>query len=387
MGCVYGHRIVPELLTVPEAVGSILRVSGCVGKPSVLKSSRQWQTFIVNGRVVVNRMLSKALDNAFHSLLPHSGFPVAVLIISLPPDEVDVNIHPQKSEVKFQNERAVYGAVYKAVADALNQARQPLTIAATYPTEREASTTHVDSFRSPAQSTLSFAFDRGRNESTSLSVVRESLASVTATAPGVATFSSNEASEESRESSLQALGQVENCYIVARGTDGLYIVDQHAAHERILYDKFQQSSGRVHAQKLLIPPVLTFDPIESQSVMEAEAILQELGFVLEPIGPDTYRLSEMPADVTVGEAQSLLREALRLLNELRDPSPAALRHAFLQMAACKAAVKAGDPLNIRQLQALLDALCLTDRPFACPHGRPAMIRFSGDDLAKMFKRT
>jgi DNA mismatch repair protein MutL len=352
----------------------------------VLKSSRQWQTFIVNGRVIANRMLSKALDNAFHSLLPHSGFPLAVLTINLPPDEVDVNIHPQKSEVKFQNERSIYSAVYKAVAAALSQARQPLTIAATYPVERERPPA-IDSFRRFEQPSLPYAFDHVCNESTSLSVVRETLASVAATTPGSAILSASEASVEPRESSLQALGQVENCYIIARGTDGLYIVDQHAAHERILYDKFQQSSDRIHAQKLLIPPILTFDPLESQSVVEAEAVLQELGFVLEPIGPDTYRLSEMPADVTVGEAQSLLREALRLLNELRDPSPAALRHAFLQMAACKAAVKAGDPLNIRQLQAILDALCSTDRPFTCPHGRPAMVRFSGDDLGKMFKRT
>jgi DNA mismatch repair protein MutL len=220
-----------------------------------------------------------------------------------------------------------------------------------------------------------------------LSIVRESLVAVDSLAGANRVFPSSDAAEQETGMYLQALGQVENCYIVARGTDGLYIVDQHAAHERILYDKMQQANGQVHVQKLLIPILLTIDPLESRAIAEAESVLQELGFTLESIGPDTYRLTEIPADVKTGEAEALLKDALRLIGELRDPSPAALHHAYLQTAACKAAVKAGDLLNIRQLQAILDELCLTDRPFACPHGRPAMVRFGGDELGKMFKRT
>ncbi|KYZ77143.1 DNA mismatch repair protein MutL [Anaerosporomusa subterranea] len=389
MGCVYGHQIVPELLPLPDAFGEV-RVSGCIGKPSILKSSRQWQTFIVNGRVISNRMLSKALDNAFHSLLPHSGFPLAVVTINLSPADVDVNIHPQKSEVKFRDERSIYGAVYRSVSDALTQARQPQSIAAPYLLEKHMTEAPRNADLSPSVTTHQpalFVPDRLNAPVLPLSVVRESLAAVDSLAGSANVFHSSETTEQDTGMYLQALGQVENCYIVARGTDGLYIVDQHAAHERILYDKMQQASGRVHVQKLLIPILLTIDPLEGRAIAEAEPALQELGFTLEPFGPDTYRLTEVPADVNTGEAEALLKDALRLIGELRDLSPAALRHAYLQTAACKAAVKAGDLLNIRQLQAILDELCLTDRPFACPHGRPAMVRFGGDELGKMFKRT
>ncbi len=384
MGCVYGHQIVPELLSLPNVTGEV-RVSGCIGKPSVLKSSRQWQTFIINGRVIANRMLSKALDNAFHSLLPHSGFPLAVVQINLSPADVDVNIHPQKSEVKFRDERSVYGAVYRSVSEALTQARQPQAIAAPYLTERHLTDAERTTGRVPAAPAQPALF--GSNTAMPpLAFIRESVAAIDS-AGSVDLALAEEAAEREDGMYLQALGQVENCYIVARGADGLYIVDQHAAHERILYDKMQQASTRVQVQKLLLPIVLTVDPLESRIIAEAESALQEIGFTLEPLGPDTYRLTEVPADVDTGEAEELLKDALRLIGELRDLSSAALRHAYLQTAACKAAVKAGDVLNIRQLQAILDELCRTERPFACPHGRPAMIRFGNDELSKMFKRT
>ena len=384
MGCVYGHQIVPELLTLPDTGGEV-RVAGCVGKPSILKSSRQWQTFIVNGRVIANRMLGKALDNAFHSLLPHSGFPLAVVMIDLPPADVDVNIHPQKSEVKFRDERAVYGAVYRSVSEALAEARQPQAIAASYQSERS-----LPVFDRPQPDIQPALFNSPRmpGAAAPVAVVRDSIAAVDLTnaANDFLPDSAGSASE-SGGMYLQVLGQVENCFIVARGADGLYIVDQHAAHERILYDKMQQSSGRVHTQKLLLPVLLTVDPLEERIIADSEQSLRELGFVLDAAGPQTYRLTEVPADVNNEEAEAFLKDALRLIGEMRDLSPAALRHAYLQTAACKAAVKAGDYLNNRQLQALLDELCLTDRPFSCPHGRPAMVRFSGDELAKLFKRT
>lgn len=381
LGCLYGHQVLAELLPISPRDG-LVRVGGCIGKPSIIKSSRQWQTFIVNGRIISNRMLSKALDNAFHSLLPHSGFPLAALTINLPTEDVDVNIHPQKSEVKFRDERSVYSAVYKAVTDVLAQAKQPHSFAAPFLADRQ-----TNQYNKPIIPQSQLQFSSVPQIEQPLSVIRENLTERVDIAAVTVPPLSYASSEAEAENQLQALGQIENCYIVARGIDGLYVVDQHAAHERILYDKLQQSMGRSHAQKLLIPLVMNLDPLESRAIAEAEVVLQELGFMLESIGPETFRLTEMPADVTVKEAEELLKEALRLIGELRDPSPAALRHAYLQTAACKAAVKSGDLLNMRQLQAILDELCKTEHPFACPHGRPAMVRFGGEELRKMFKRT
>lgn len=385
MGCVYGHQIVPELLPLSNILGEI-HVSGCIGKPNILKSSRQWQTFIINGRVIANRMLSKALENAFHSLLPHSGFPLAVVQVNLPPADVDVNIHPQKSEVKFRDERSVYGAVYRSVSEALAQAKQPHSIAASYQIEKHVVDAVKDPKRDPGVLAQSALFSSNL-PMPPLSFVRESLRAVDSLSGSNNLSVLSKTAEQETGMYLQALGQVGNCYIVARGADGLYIVDQHAAHERILYDKMQQASMQIQVQKLLLPVVLTVDPMESRALAEADSALREIGFTVESIGPNTYRLVEVPADVDTGDAEALLKDALRLIGELRDLSPAALRHAYLQTAACKAAVKAGDVLNIRQLQALLDELCQTDRPFACPHGRPAMIRFGHEELGKMFKRT
>lgn len=389
ISCVYGHKITPDLLTLPLATAEHININGCIGKPNLIKGSRQWQTFIVNGRIISNRMLSKAVDNAFHSLIPHNGFPLVVLSIQLASTDVDVNIHPQKSEVKFLDDQAVYRAVYRAVSQTLTDAsRQAQSIAASYNYSSDTQTAArplaniTETLRQPALS-----FQQYVQPTPSLSVIKESLAQVDQQ-DQLLRDQNSAVIPNTNNGELEVLGQVDNCYIIAQGAGGLYIVDQHAAHERILYDKLQQqNSNGVHKQSLLMPIMINFDLLENQTVEQSLPILAELGFVLELIGPGMYRLIEIPATIQLADAESLLKEALRLIIDMRTPSLAEIRHAYLQTASCRAAIKAGDSLNHRQLQAILDELCLTEHPFSCPHGRPAMIRFSSDELSKMFKRT
>lgn len=390
----YGPKAGPELLPVSHEEEGLV-VGGYVAKPTLLKSSRLWQTFIVNGRVVSSRLLAKALDNAYHSLLPKSGYPLAVLTIVLPADAVDVNVHPQKSEIKFSDESKLFKAVYRAVSAAL-AAAQPEQAAATTTsvpwlrTEQHQNPGHQQGFvrhEYTPRPSVPASQPMWRETPLPFAAAREALRQEDALAGVDDTPPQEDAGGQDPGMSLAPLGQVDDCYIVARGDGGLYIIDQHAAHERILYERLSAASGRIPVQTLLVPVFLDLDPREALLVGEHLAVFHDLGFTLEQVGPATFRVTEMPADVPPGEARDFLHDILVLLDGRASPSAAELRHACLQTAACRAAVKAGDSLSMRQMQALLQELAATSLPYTCPHGRPAIVRFSSDDLAKLFKRT
>jgi DNA mismatch repair protein MutL len=176
-------------------------------------------------------------------------------------------------------------------------------------------------------------------------------------------------------------------YIITEGPEGVYLIDQHAAHERILYDRMSQSKGRVPAQQILVAQYLEFTKSDCDIITENKDTLYQLGFTLEQVGPDAMRLTEMPVDIPLADAEQVLRQVLQLVTDMHQPTAQELRHAYLQMAACRSAIKAGETLNMRQIQALLSELYTTDLPYTCPHGRPTIVRFGPDELAKMFKRT
>ncbi len=397
---IYGHKVVPELIPVDYSQEGIA-VAGYVAKPAMLKSTRQWQTFMVNQRVVNSRMLAKALDNAYFSLLPKNGYPLAVLAIQIPVESIDVNVHPQKKEVKFSDDQKIYRAVYKAVSTSLTlpashsqaaatvQFSQPQAVTpqpganAAEPLYRGYSRTGGQETSAGAGTSRQWApAALWQEESASLADVRQAIRQ-----EEQLTVSDAPAGGQQAECPLYPLGQVESCYIVAQGPDGLYIVDQHAAHERILYDRMSRAKGRVPVQQLLVTPFLEFAAGDCDIMVENSEIFYQLGFTLEQAGVDTMRLSEMPVDIPLADAEPVIRQILKLIAELHQPTAQELRHAYLQMAACRSAIKAGDALNMRQIQALISELYTTDLPYTCPHGRPTIVRFGPEELAKMFKRT
>lgn len=398
---IYGHKVVPELIAVDYSQDGIA-VSGYVAKPALLKSTRQWQTFMVNKRVVNSRMLAKALDNAYFSLLPKNGYPLAVLALHIPVEAIDVNVHPQKKEVKFSDDQKIYRALYKAVSSSLVLPAAQNQAAATVPFNPPpalspqngtggmaeppyagySSRTGGPGPAAGAGSTRQWAPALWHEESATLAEVRQAIKQEEQL------IVRDEAADRPQAASpLYPLGQVEACYIVAQGPDGLYIVDQHAAHERILYDRMSRSKGRVPAQQLLVTPFLEFTAGDCDMIAENREIFYQLGFTLEQAGADTMRLSEMPVDIPLADAEPVIRQILKLINELHQPTAQELRHAYLQMAACRSAIKAGDTLTMRQIQALISELYTTELPYTCPHGRPTIVRFGPEELAKMFKRT
>lgn len=394
LGSLYGKKIVPDILPIDYAEDP-LSVTGYIGKPTLLKSNRHWQTFIINRRVINSRVIAKAVDNAYQSLLPRTGYPLVLLNIDIPADSIDVNVHPQKSEVKFDNEQQLYRLIYRSIVSMLSMpaTNEHLNMITTAPTlagtKLLSSATPLSGNRQYPESSRLPGYEPQpklwREEGPAFTTVQAAIQNET-TITGLPNITES-ITLNNGSLALQPLGQIDNCFIVAQGAEGLYIIDQHAAHERILYDKLSQHTDRIPSQQLLVPLFIEGDPQECNLILDNQQLFYQLGFTVELAGPNLVRAVEAPVDIDPADIQAYIREILTVIQTAHQPSAADLRHACLQTAACRSAIKAGDTLNMRQMQVLLSELYTTTLPYTCPHGRPTIIKFSPGDLAKMFKRT
>ena len=391
-----------------------IRITGYISKPSVVRSSRAWQTYIVNGRTIQNRAIAKAIDNVYRALVPKMGFPLAVLCIEVPQRTIDVNVHPQKIEMKFEDEGRIFKAVYKSVLDAIRSVTgESAAIAASVEKPKfhceavplnvgtpvsegpytartpTSANTHTNNYvLPPVRPQTVHEAVRWSGQRVDLRAVQDRVAAARSeerTALAAAASAQEEGIE--MEGNLLPIGQVDLTYIIAQSAQSLYIVDQHAAHERILFDRFSAQADGIPSQQMLVHAILSFDAREAQYIDENAELFDRLGFHLESAGERTYRLTEVPADIPTDEAEDIIREILISLGDLHAATPANLRQAGIATMACRAAIKAGEELNVRQMEILLEELRATPFPFTCPHGRPTILRFGTHDLAKMFKRT
>ncbi|RHM56787.1 DNA mismatch repair endonuclease MutL [Mitsuokella sp. AF33-22] len=441
---IYGAKAADSLLAL-SLDGEEIHISGYITKPSMLKSSRAWQTYIVNSRIIQNRAIAKAIDNAYKSLIPKSGFPLAVVNIEVPQRTIDVNVHPQKSELKFEDESRVFKAVYKAVLDAIRPAAdralgevaavvekpehhytmepmrfvpatEPLSPVPSWPRREQAAAggqelqpagrpqTIYEAVHGSARPAMEFheaqaALQQERRQEVARGASAPAAAAVQGEAgiqPQAKTAPQADSAAEScqehgvlleNDGNIIPIGQVDLTYIIAQDAKGLYIIDQHAAHERILFDKFSAMAEGIPSQQLLVHQILSFDDSEAALIEENRDLFVSLGFHMEPSGEREFRLVEVPADVPVSEAEDIVREILTNLHEMHKTSAKEIRQACLATTACRAAIKAGEELSLRQMQIILDELAHTPFPYTCPHGRPTILKFSNDELAKMFKRT
>ena len=425
---IYGMTVGSALLELKLSDPGVT-VSGFITKPSMLRSSRAWQTFIVNGRIVTNKAIAKAVDNAYHSLLPKSGYPLVVLKLEVPADTVDVNVHPQKLEIKFDDEGRIFKAVYKAVLDAVRSTGSNLGAVAAavqrperHFTEMTLPLTEKAPERPPVRP-LVYMQDRppiktggrqtagGRPDFSEVQkiIYEEKAGSINKTERAAAkpevemagllenmqcretapclTEAPTDRAGKPEVGKLTPLGQVGRCYIVASDAGGLYIIDQHAAHERIMYDKFSGLAEEIPSQQMLMHLVLEFSPGEADLVGENLELFRQLGFDMSACGDREFRLMSVPSDIFVSEAEETVREILAELDDRPRVTAAEIRHACIATMACRAAIKAGEEMNLKQMELLIDELANTARPYTCPHGRPTILRFSVAELAKMFKRT
>lgn len=402
VGALYGFKVAKDVFPI-EYESDGIYVDGLIGKPSLLKSSRRWQTTIVNNRVISEKVIMKALDNAYHALLPKGGYPLAVIRIVVPADTVDINVHPRKSEVKFSDTQPIYSAIYRAVLQALEEPHEEAQEIATdvsyektfhrvqkpYTIMRESTDELVhkiknNDFVMPVQKTYT------QND---LPFTEDSVTELTRsyTHEDVEKFANIYEEKEnirvSMEHQLLPLGQVASCFILAKKGDDLYIIDQHAAHERIRYDKLCKSAEQIPMQSMLLPIYLQASDEELIYVEDRRDILLDLGYEIELAGPTEIQIVSCPIDFIPSKAEEILRFIFSSFAEEANLTKAQLRHEMLAYASCRGAIKAGHNLNLHQMGVLINDLFLTDKPYVCPHGRPTIIRFTPEELGKLFLRS
>lgn len=414
----YGAAVAKEVFPVTYE-NENFTIHGFVGKPSLLKSTRAWQTCIVNRRVIHNAVVFKAIENAYHAMLPKSGYPFALLYVETDPATIDVNVHPAKTEIKFADEQQMYRAVYHCIITALMSREKPEQIAtpvnlSTRQIEKAVPAKEVEnrqgSFTFSTPRDGGFSTEGRKNNGGSLEhgyvpVQRQDKPytpepHVKAYAAGEENpFSAvrEELSESVKEHSVIhfdgdedvfiPLGAVADCYIVAKKGEDLYIIDQHAAHERVRYDKFCKRTESMPSQQLLIAEFVEADSSDMQLFSEKEEVFRDLGYIYTEAGPTTLRMEAIPADLPTSHIADSLQEICHILHESPQTDKATLRHSSLAYLSCHGAVKAGDTLNVREMKELLEALFHTETPYVCPHGRPIIVRFTPGELAKLFKRT
>ncbi len=357
---VHGADILKDMIPV-EAEENGIVVDGLISRPERTKSNRTGITVFVNGRVVNNRSLIYALEEAYSGFIMQGRHPYAAVHLQLPPHDIDANIHPSKSEVRFAREREVHGSLYRCVAGALLDLRAGAQAGSA---AFEASASGVESISEQTTAEQASLLDTDSPEDTVL------VAAPLLTGLPV----------------LRVFGQANSTFIIAEGPTGLYMIDQHAAHERVLYDLFDEelSRGGIEVQGLLEPLSLTLTPEQMLSLDENGTLLSQVGFAIEPFGTDACLVRSIPAQAGRGSPAELVYE---VLNELAAiPEPSAARERALAAMACKAAVKAGARLDVQEMRELVARLERTLRPATCPHGRPTMIHMSHSQLEREFGR-
>ena len=418
IAAIYGAAVAKEVFPVTYE-NENFTIHGFVGKPSLLKSTRAWQTCIVNRRVIHNAVVFKAIENAYHAMLPKSGYPFALLYVETDPATIDVNVHPAKTEIKFADEQQMYRAVYHCIITALMSREKPEQIAtpvnlSTRQIEKAVPAKEVEnrqgSFTFSTPRDGGFSTEGRKNNGGSLEhgyvpVQRQDKPytpepHVKAYAAGEENpFSAvrEELSESVKEHSVIhfdgdedvfiPLGAVADCYIVAKKGEDLYIIDQHAAHERVRYDKFCKRTESMPSQQLLTAEFVEADSSDMQLFSEKEEVFRDLGYIYTEAGPTTLRMEAIPADLPTSQIADSLQKICHILHESPQTDKATLRHSSLAYLSCHGAVKAGDTLNVREMKELLESLFHTETPYVCPHGRPIIVRFTPGELAKLFKRT
>lgn len=457
----YGKNVAENLLEVSLNDPKV-RVSGFIGKPTLLKGTRQWQTFFVNGRCIGSKMLSKAVDHAYQSQIPKSGFPFAVINITVDTASVDVNVHPQKSEIKFSDDSLIYKAMYKALTDALTKpmsaqktqvtllpdselnvfvkpqlqavsvpvAPAPQPKPAYQPPQPVFKSSAEPIFKTPErneeqpaaeellvneqqpvptvkkeqaeQQAMWQPFDDFNKTSATVSYTKGYQEPVLEVHEARSEFAKPQPTEaapvpnretiaftdtDSGMDTIWPIGQVDKTFIIAQSENTLYLIDQHAAHERILYDKLVASHEQIPSQQLLMPLYVDMAADDIALIEEHRDEFLALGVDAASAGESLLRVSSLPADIKADAAEDFIDAISKMLREMRNVNGSDLRQEVLHMTACKAAIKAGQLLNMRQMRQLIIDLCNTTHPFTCPHGRPCMIEIDSNQLYKMFKRT
>ncbi len=442
IGILFSNSLAQDLIPI-ERDDREIRITGLIAPPQHARSGSQWQYVFLNGRHIRDRFVSHAIRESYRGLLEANRQPVAFLFIQLACNAVDVNVHPAKTEVRFSNSNAVHAQVLAAIRDRLlsTDLSVPVSDQALEPGSHSSpSAIHPVRTDGPAESAMPSDREAGESKEERQQRVRQAMADFFKGAPPPLSSRPVESHKSSYPSHARTVGshsqadlamppdrtfvqedaakpsemqatdesesrrdipasepepphrylQVHNTYLVAETENGILIIDQHALHERVIFEQLhrQISQGALASQRRLIPETLEVTAKQLAALENAADILKELGILTEPFGPRTVAIQGFPSLLDKVQPTAFLADLLDILiSQSGNVSKEQLLHELLDMMACKAAVKAGDTLTDEEIQSLLAQRNLVERSSNCPHGRPTTIRLSLDQLEKQFKRT
>ncbi len=388
---IFGDEFFETLIPVSEKT-EYISIYGFISKPEFSKKTKADQFVFLNRRYIINRSINHAVYNAYEHLLEKGNFPSFILMISINPRHVDVNVHPSKLEVKFDDEQGIYNFVRAVVKHSLAKFNliPEVEIEPTGEIKLRPSSNLIEK---PTQQKQQFSLDLLTStfpEAIIGTRVEKDIKKIEKISKEIQSEISQTVDKTDTSTEGISFMQIHNKYIIAQIKTGIMIIDQHVAHERILYERALDSlnSNTPFTQQLLFPQTIELTPADMAIVKELKDYLEALGFDLRIFGKNTVILYGVPPEVKQGSEKTILQEIIELYKENSNVEPnLSARENLAKAFACKTAIKAGNKLTLEEIQVLIDQLFLTRNPYVCPHGRPIIIKISIEELDKRFGRT
>jgi len=398
----YGNQLLQQLVALNGSHSPQIRISGLIGQAGLSRQTRAQQLVFVNGRAIESPLITAAVREGYHTALMKGQYPVTFLFLELDPGAVDVNVHPAKREVRFRDPNGVREAIARCIQETLARGRadwqekfrappatqptvDPSTGLRTGLTLRPQVTVPEESHRELPQFPMTPDVGRGGSLNRPQTPVR--LGPIDVDRP----YQEAQGDEEAklRQQQFQIIGVLNKLYVLMENADGLVLVDQHAAHERILFEELRRRMEEqgVPAQKLLITQTFELPPRDADWIEQNLSILQKMGIGIESFGPNTFKIDSLPGFLNVTDGAQFMRKVIDDLKSASErSSPLRLGEDMIAKSVCRHAVKANDPLRYLEVEKLIQDLLECDLPYCCPHGRPTMIQISNAELEKKFGR-
>jgi DNA mismatch repair protein MutL len=386
----YGNELLAQLVPLNGVGSTQIRISGLIGQAGLSRQTRAQQLVFVNGRAIESPLITMAVREGYHTALMKGQYPVTFLFLEVDPGGVDVNVHPAKREVRFRDPNGIREAVARCIQETLARGRadwqEKFRAPTPVPAQPAVDLTLRPQVSVPEESHRELPIDRyavvgqAHNASPARTLPNEDVG----TAGGAPALQSR-----SPQQQFQIIGVLNKLYVLMENAGGLVLVDQHAAHERILFEELRRRMEEqgVPSQKLLITQTFELPPRDADWIEQNMSILQKMGIGIESFGPNTFKIDSLPGFLNVTDGAQFMRKVIDDLKSASDrSSPLRLGEDMIAKTVCRHAVKANDPLRYLEVEKLIQDLLGCDLPYCCPHGRPTMIQISNAELEKKFGR-
>ena len=390
----YGNELLEKLLPLNGVGSSQIRISGLIGQAGLSRQTRAQQLVFVNGRAIESPLITTAVREGYHTALMKGQYPVTFLFLELDPGAVDVNVHPAKREVRFRDPNGVREAIVRCIQATLARGRADWQQKFRAPAAQVSAQPTVDLTLRP-QVSVPEVSHRELPQFPTAEIVGQAHrlpvppADSARSEPDRPSLAQQKRVERAATPQFQIIGVLNKLYVLMENVDGLVLVDQHAAHERILFEELRRRMEEqgVPSQKLLITQTFELPPRDADWIEQNMPILQKMGIGIESFGPNTFKIDSLPGFLNVTDGAQFMRKVIDDLKSASDrSSPLRLGEDMIAKSVCRHAVKANDPLRYLEVEKLIQDLLECDLPYCCPHGRPTMIQISNVELEKKFGR-